>query len=62
MGDEATLFLISGESFLHEGKTYTGQTILVARTADHALSISVLTSSAPADVERVKELARILLQ
>ncbi|MEX2159548.1 MAG: hypothetical protein WEB04_09130 [Dehalococcoidia bacterium] len=62
VGDEAKMFWISDVAFTHEGKPYTGQTILLARTAARAVSISVLTNGEDVETARITALAQELLQ
>ena len=46
------------------GRSYTGQVLLFAKNASRAITIGIETTGAPesVDVERVKTLARALLQ
>jgi hypothetical protein len=65
VGTEATLFILTApQPFDIDGRAYTGQALLFAKNDTSAISVSIVTAGSPAsvDVERLKTLARALLQ
>jgi hypothetical protein len=65
LGTEATLFIVTApQPFDIDGRAYTGQVALFAKNGSRAISVFIETAGSPAsvDVERLKTLARALLQ